>query len=322
MQIHSVSFSRGFLFFTSPHLKVETSEGVGTCYLRSVAPDVLDVLNKRLQGFVFETKEDFQKLFDLVGEVDVTVYLALEAAILDIFPGKLSLFGSAKSMPRPITSVLKKSSGIPEFFVLSLEANDFSKAVLANELVVHHFQKRKFIADVPDDLVFQALQEILNEVHLHFDFPLHLGVRLTGCSFSEKTVVDLVKKHSLVYILDPLPFSDKEGYQRLVSTLTNDCFLGVSAVTYFNPLTPESFVSVMEPQLVNSVLLSWKPYVQMAPLLLAARELNTFVEGRVGIAPFVVGLGIPMIHLSLEHKKEYHAIVSSFEKISTSLKKI
>ncbi|MBI5391941.1 hypothetical protein HZB00_02975 [Candidatus Woesearchaeota archaeon] len=303
MIIHSVSFSRGIPFFSHPKLVVDANDGKGSCYLHSVSSELISLLNTRLHHFSVATTEDFAKLQALLHDVPSDVHHAVELAVFNAFPENWNFFSPAKNLPRPVSFVYRKATSIRSFFVLSTDSADFSKSVLANELVCHNMEKKNLAADVSDAVALETLQDAIREVQFHFPFTLRIGADFSGASFSIEQLYELVQKYHLLYIQDPFPTANTKDYQELFQLLGGDCFIVSSS-------------QELSGTLFNSVLLPAQPISAFSKQVatLKEQELNILVPGQPGIAALLVALEVPLLLIDPK-AKETKYLVREFEKL-------
>ncbi len=171
MIIQHIESNPGFWFFSKPKVTVVTDEGQGSVDGKLDAP-VLVELNTKLKDYNVFSAEDFVNLKKLLGDN----YKVIENCLVNSSPALWQLFNEeANVIPRPMGLVLRKSAGIREFYVVSLNCTDFQQAVYANErigeFVKSTLYNENIIPDekglyhnVTDKKVFEIMQIGIKEV--------------------------------------------------------------------------------------------------------------------------------------------------------------
>ena len=294
MKLRNVSYKKRFLFF-KPTLTIASDEGEASIFYDQ-QPD-LEELNNLIRDFSITIPEDFTTLTTTIQDKKLARCLQLVA--FNSLRRPFTFFHQQPtSLPKPMHVLLKKPNGI-EFLSLSLDATNFDKAALANEQLYEAAKNIKDLASKTEEAILQELTTSLNNISLHFDFTLRLGINFAGQVPTQETE-HLIQTHNLLYAEQPC--QTPEDYKQLTEKFKQTTFICSPS-----PASPS-----------NAALLSFTTIQDLATTCskLKEQKINIFYELAKGEEHLAVSLGIPIVKI----QPEQQATVRALSKIKTLLK--
>lgn len=302
MIINYIENRNGFWFFSKDKIAVVTDEGEGVIE-GSIDEKITRELNDKLKDFNIEDKEDFAKLKEVCGEN----YGVVEGCLLKSSK-KLwfALNEGANMIPRPMAMILRKDSGIREFYALSLDCRDFQQACFVNnhifELVTSklytagfNLDEKGFYHNLSDEKVFEILHEAFKESNRGITFNVRIVVNFKngkGETLKEKPIefiTNLVFNDNVLVAINPLVFSDKLSYKKLKEKILGDCYLAVDNSVGFDNKTID-FLYLKQIDL---------PVVLNAAKAAKEKGINIIFDGDADVC---VGFGFPILKIDLREK--------------------
>lgn len=301
MIIKYIENKSGFWFFSKPKLVIYTDEGEGGVE-GNIDEKAVRELNEKIKDFVIGSREDFLKLKEICGENYKTVENALVNASKKLW---FSLNEEANVIPRPAALLLKKNSGIKEFYCLSLDCRDFQQGCFVNRKIYEHLisklssldinaDEAGFYHDLDDKKVLDILSEAIKDANKTTTFTTRIVVNLKNGKGDNKqidfnSVVNFVFNDNALIVMNPFIFSNLFEYEKLKEKIVGDCFIGVENLNDFDDKKADFFLLKQQdiPQILD---LSKKA---------KGKKLNIFFDGD---ADLCVGFGFPIIKIDLKSK--------------------
>lgn len=321
MIIKYVESNPGFWFFSKPKVTVATDGGEGSVEGKLDAPVVAE-LNSKLKDYNVFSPEDFVNLKNIIGDN----YKIVEGCLLNASKKFWTVLNEeANVIPRPISLILKKSSGIREFYVISLDCMDFSQGVYVNDRIADYVksklynmgvkadEKGSYYHGLEDSKAFAVLQEAIKEAVKGITFNVRIAVNFkadcSGRTLEEhfKYVVGLVFGENILFAINPLNIKEPNHYRRLKEKVMGDCYLAVNSLNGFGKENCD-FLAVKGADLADL-----SKSVKMAK----EKGLNIIFDGNADVC---VGFGFPILRLGLRGERETEQRISRVERIFEEIK--
>jgi hypothetical protein len=248
MIIKYIENRAGFLFFSKDKIVVISDEQEGSV-LGTLDEKIVKELNEKLKDYNVASKEDWIKIQEICGES----WDILQEAF---FKSSKKLWQSfnkdANQLPRPLSLIAKKDTGIKEFYVLSLNSPDFTQALYVNEridgMVRLKLEKQGInpkadglYYNVDDAKIIDAMKEAITEVSKGVLFAIKIAVNFSNFENGkykylngEKTpqeqldyVKGLIYESNLIAVINPFDINDKNNYSKLKEKVAGECLITV-----------------------------------------------------------------------------------------------
>lgn len=251
--------------------------------------DIPEEKMELLTGMEFNSREDFLKLNDFFEHKS---YKELESAILSCAQVPFLLLDSnARQIPRPMSLILKKHSGVIGFYAVSYSVDDFEKGLNANnkviKLVEGRLRKYKTL-NLPDELILDVIKECVDEVNIHIGFKVQIGIDCDSCLGSVDELVSLVEKYDLCYVEDPFP--DLLSCKGATKRVKHRAFVCSS-------LDRENHEKFLRSGIYSCVLVSSESVKELAARIAFFRKSSVGLVCDSGLADVCVGFGIPVLKI-------------------------
>lgn len=303
MIIKFIENRNGFWIFSKDKVTVVTDEGEGSVsgqLLESIIKD----LNEKLKDFNIASKEDFVRLKEICKDN----YKVIEECLINSSRKFwFSLNSNANMIPRPMSLILKKDSGIRAFYTLSLDCGDFHQASMINQRIFEMIEAKLnkegfkmgdggFYHGLDDKKVFDILRETLKEVSQGITFNIRICVNLKNSKGENNRenmieyITGLVFNDNALIAINPLNLSELNNYEKLKSKVIGDCYIAVDHIENFDDKKAD-FIYLKQDDLVH-----------VAKVAKAAKEknLNVIFDGSADVC---VGFGFPILKIDLTAKK-------------------
>ncbi len=270
-------------------------------------------IDKKLKNFKIESGNDFITLREKLKELNEEKYFLIENAIFKSIKNPWRFFNSAAfQVPRPVSVVYKKDTGIREYMVFSLNAKNFLVALDANRHVADRLKKKLENSENPDEKdILIAVKEAADEEHGLIDFELRLGVVFdnykngkyiySGKSLSPEEQLDfvsnLVEKYNLVYAENPFFEGDLKMYKKLTDRFRKKGIICMNSKI-------NDYTKGADKKAFNGAVLKFENLASMKMDADNLREekINIIVDGAEDAMDAAVGLGIPLVKIT-DNKK-------------------
>ena len=305
MIIKEVKINRSFLLLKE-EVVIVTDEG--NINLDKSFGKEVDLINKKLKDFKIESSEDFSKLKQALKNLNQDSYKKLELTLFNNIKNSWRFFNpAAVQIPRPIYTVLKKDSGIREFVVFSLNANNFD-TVLSVGRRVKDFLNKKIdnVSKFSEEEIIMLIKEGIDIESENIDFELRIGVIFNNFNdqnynsdkqfeFASK----LIEKYSVAYVENIFSETDLDNYSKL-----NEKFK-IRSLICLNSQIGE-YTKGLNKKAFNSVVIKFEDISSFKTdvLFLKDHEVNIIAEPSADIMSMIVGLGIPLIKLADDNSSE------------------
>lgn len=320
MIIKYVESKPGFWIFLKDKIVVATDDGEGSVDGRLEEPVVAE-LNSKLKDYNVFSSEDFINLKKLCNEN----YGIIEKCLINASKRFWAVLSEdASVIPRPMSMVLKKSSGIREFYVISLDCMDFSHGVYVNDRIIDYVKSKLYNMDIKadekgsyhnleDSKVFAVLQEAIKEIAKGITFNVRVAVNFKG-DYSGRTLeehfkylVGLVFGENILFAINPLNIKEPNHYRRLKEKVMGDCYLAVTSLNGF------------EKEDCDFLAVKGADLAELSKSLRMAKEkgLNIIFDGNADVC---VGFGFPILRLGLMGERETEQRISRVERIFEEIK--
>lgn len=296
MIIKEIKLRRKFLFFKEK-VVILTSDGKISLN-GNWNQDLVKELDNKLKGFKIESADDFSKLKTQLSYLDSDKYLALEGALVNSIKNFWSFFNPALvQIPRPMSVVLKKNSGIKQFVVFSLNAKDFDAALNANRSVADYLSKNiKDLEKLKEEEVLMLIKEAVDKEHDLVDFELRFGVVFNdylGDQQQYDFVSKLIEKYGISYVENPFKEDNLDMYKKLAEKYRKNCLICINSKI-------NEYTKAVNEKVFNTV------FAKFFDISSFSADINFFKENKLNIiteaSPYyldvIVGLEIPLIKLN------------------------
>jgi len=265
-----------------------------------------------LTGIEINSKEDFVKMKEL-GKFKS--YVELENALLSCSPlPYLLLNQTAHSIPRAMTLVAKKTSGIVGFYVLSLNVSDFKKGVDANvqilNLLNQKLKKFRGLFDtsldiaLPDEIVLSLLKECVDEVNVHLDFKAQIGIDCDSSFNDVNELVSLVEKFDICYVEDP--FFDLLDCKEFTAKARYKCLV-------CSELNRENYDNFLDKRVYSSVKITSESVLDLVS------RMDFFIKNKIAVACSSVDLAVafnfPILIIAPNEREKISKVLEIQEQI-------
>lgn len=270
-------------------------------------------IDKKLRNFKIESGNDFITLREKFKDLNGEKYFLIENAIFKSIKNPWIFFNPAAfQVPRPVSVVYKKDTGIREYMVFSLNAKNFLVALDANRHVADRLKKKLENAENPDEKgILIAVKEAADEEHGLIDFELRLGVVFdnykngkyiySGKSLSPEEQLDfvsnLVEKYNLVYAENPFFEGDLKMYKKLTDRFRKNGIICMNSKI-------NDYTKGTDKKAFNGAVLKFENLASMKMDADNLREekINIIVDGAEDAMDAAVGLGIPLVKITDDRK--------------------
>ncbi len=264
-------------------------------------------LNEKLNGFRLQSSKDFNSLREKLKNLDEGKYLILESAIARNIKNLWHYFNpSPNKVPRPMSIVLRKSKGIREFVVFSLNAKTFLGALEANRHVADRLKKQiKNLDNMKEEDILMALKEAVDKEHEIIDFELRIGVVFNNYEkgryvYRDKTLTEkeqcdfvsrLIKGYGVVYVENPFSEDGLETYKHLAGLHRKSCLICM------NP--GAGYETKIDKKYLNTAFVRFRTLAAFNSDVdyLKGKNFNIITDGRLDTMDAAFGLGIPLVKL-------------------------
>ncbi len=334
-------------------------------------------LNKELENFQISEWDDIKRVEEILREHDMSerwekiggnTVVALEFALLQtLSKGSIWSFFNplTDKMPRPLGNCVgggkhvKNGTDIQEFLLLSLNADSFSSAALANKKIhknlkkplKKHLLKEKmtdegaWAPDLNTEEILDILTKVVDDYNKKINFKVNIGLDIAADSLWDgkhyvykdrkltkkeqiKYVVELIEKYNLVYVEDPLEENDFSGFAELKKKVGHRCIICGDDLIATNIKNLEKAISknsingvIIKPNQIGS-LIKMKEAIDLAK----KEKIYPVISHRSGetedttISQLSVAFNLPVIKCGI-YGKEREAKINELKKIEKEIKK-
>ena len=324
MIIKEIKYEKS-LFFGKLKIIIISDKGKSVLKNIKIEKGRIEKLNSEIKGFELNNIEDFEKLSEKIMNINESA--EIELGILNSYShGWKIIDENSKQIPRPIFPVYKKEKGIKEFYILSLDANNFD-GVINTCKEIHNIVKQKIdkaIKVLNDEEILVIIKESIDEMLNELDFELRIGVAFNNFinekyeydSFSYgieeqfNYVTQLIKNYDLVYVENPFGINSPEHYLKLTKEHIDNCLICLNS-NNFNDIKNKSY---------NAFVVDYKNFKNFNSNIKYLREnkINVIAEGHSDLLNLIVGFKIPLI--KCENEKEIENITKKLFYIGNEMK--
>ena len=272
--------------------------------------DLAGYIKYNLKGLEVNSLEDVIYFSNKIPHCSADLLIFIQTSILSCFNFPWQLINKdLDQIPRILFPIFKKSFGIKEFYVFSLNCNDLALAHKTFKDILSSFDLA-YKGDA-DEVILDVLHDVVKNVNKDLDFSVRIGVKFSNYE-SEKYVygkardiklnvdeqfeyvVNLVEKYNLSYIEDVFYESLFEDYTKITEKLKGRCLVSFNSKI-------NSFEKGLEIDAFNCVLLSLDSLSNLKTnlSLLSSKKIPPIIFVKDNLVDLVSGLKIPLIKFDL-----------------------
>ena len=332
MRIKDIKYETG-LIFKKEELVVISDQGKGRIKLKE-NKSTIKQLNSKLKKFEVNSLNDLQKIDEIVKETDEELLPYISITVLNSSKYPWTMINkNAKQIPRPIASIFKKNKGIKEFFILSLDANNF-QSVIKSAIEIKGILNKKLTEikrssneELKDEDVLDYLKESVDQVFKDINFDIRIGIRFDNYENENYTyhgrnltkeeqykyIINLTNLYHLLYIENPFTEEHSQELQKLCSNLKSNCLITLNSKIneYTKPINNGE---------CNSVILKFLQLTDFTANVdyLQDKKINIIGECKKELVNLIIGLGINLI--KVDNLEDDVDNIKAFDEITESIR--
>ncbi len=335
MKIKTIKYERGFIF-KKDELTVISDEGKGRIKFKN--KNTIKQLGQ-FKGLEVNSLNDLQKIDESIKNIDNELLSVVSLTILNSAKYPWAIIDkNAKQIPRPIISIFKKNKGIREFFILSLDANNF-EAVINSGIEVQNILikklsgiKRSSDEELKEEDVLDNLKESVDEIFKDVNFDIRIGIRFDnfegeyyvyhGKNFGKeeqyKYVNNLIGLYQLLYVENPFIENDTEEYKKLFNRYSSKCLITLNSKI-------NEYTKAVNESLCNSIILRFLDLTDFKSNVdyFKDNKINIIGECKKELVNLLVGLNINLVKVDdLGNQENIQMFSETAEKIRDYLNSI
>jgi len=313
MIIQEIKYNSRF-FFKKPEIILVTDQGKIKLDFE-INKEQIKELNRILAGTKINSLQDVEKTKKDLDSINKELTDNIQLAIINSSKqGWMIVNKTTKQVPRPVYSLLKKDTGIKDFFVMSLNSKNFDATLQAFRDVQSKINKKLNGETLKDDeKIISLIKEAIDEIYQDLDFEIRIGAVFNNYSngkyiYSGKQLTEeeqinylqnLIDTYDLLYLETPFYENSTETYKKFTEEHKNICLISINSRI-------NDYTKALNEELCNTIVYKYTNIKDFRVNIQNIKDygMNIILEGNSKIVNLASGFMIPLIKINEKNSSE------------------